>query len=141
MLKRKLPEGDFGHSESDHAFIEACLERIGIIGISLMASLSGFAAVSSLWQTFGVRHRAVKETDISRKAAGLSATEEMLAAKQSRARALERKMSEGGGSSPVEQSGIVGRVIGSFRGSNEVQELKSLKRPPGGWRPWSDWCH
>ncbi|KAK4493721.1 hypothetical protein PRZ48_014906 [Zasmidium cellare] len=132
VLRKKLHEGDHGHSEGDHAFTEACLERIGIIGISLMASLSGFAAVSSLWQTFGVRHRAVKENDISRKAAGLTATEEMLAAKQSRVRALERKMSEGGGASPAEQSGIMGRVIGSFRGSNEIQELKALRMEVSG---------
>ena len=49
-----------GHLDDGHVFTEACLERIGIIGISLMASLAGFAAVSNLWQTFGVRHRPVR---------------------------------------------------------------------------------
>lgn len=54
--------GTFLHEESyihEHTFSEGCLERIGVIGISLMASLAGFAAVSSLWQTFGVRYRMV----------------------------------------------------------------------------------
>lgn len=54
--------GSYLHEESyvhDHTFSEGCLERIGIIGISLMASLAGFAAVSSLWQTFGVKYRPV----------------------------------------------------------------------------------
>lgn len=54
--------GTFLHEASyihDHTFSEGCLERIGVIGISLMASLAGFAAVSSLWQTFGVRYRLV----------------------------------------------------------------------------------
>ncbi|EME88591.1 uncharacterized protein MYCFIDRAFT_209852 [Pseudocercospora fijiensis CIRAD86] len=124
ILRDTLHHPDSGHSE-DHSFTEACLERVGIIGVSLMASLSGFAAVSSLWQTFGVRHRTVRDTDINRKAAGLSATEEMLATKQSRARALERKMSQD--AAPVEQTGFFGRMVGSFRGSNEAQELKALR--------------
>lgn len=54
--------GTFLHEESyihEHTFSEGCLERIGVIGISLMASLAGFAAVSSLWQTFGVKYRMV----------------------------------------------------------------------------------
>ncbi|CAI6340005.1 unnamed protein product [Periconia digitata] len=54
--------GSYLHEESylhNHTFSEGCLERIGVIGISLMASLAGFAAVSSLWQTFGVKYRPV----------------------------------------------------------------------------------
>lgn len=119
-----------GHEEADHAFVEACLERIGIIGISLMASLAGFAAVSSLWQTFGVRHRVVSEMDISRKEAGLTATEEMLSTKRSRLRALQRKLSEAPSSS--EQSGFMGRMIGTFRGNPELQELKTLEMEVAG---------
>ena len=131
ILRTSLHDSQSGpHEESQHHFTEACLERIGIIGISLMASLSGFAAVSSLWQNFGVRRRPIKDTDISRKEAGLSATEEMMSAKQSRLRALERKMSEI--ASPSGQSGIVGRVIGSFRGNPEVQELKALQMEVSG---------
>ena len=120
-----------GHEASEHPFTEACLERIGIIGISLMASLSGFAAVSSLWQTFGVRHRLVRDTDISRKEAGLAAAEEMLNVKQSRLRALERKMSEAA-ASPTGQAGFMGRMMGSFRSNPEVQELKSLQMEVSG---------
>ncbi|KAK5109053.1 hypothetical protein LTR62_007601 [Meristemomyces frigidus] len=113
----------------DQAFTEACLERVGIIGISLMASLAGFAAVSSLWQTFGVRHRVIRQADLSRKEAGLSATEEMLAAKQSRVRALQRKMSEAG----PDQSGFMTRMISSVRGAgSEVQEMKALQMEVSG---------
>lgn len=131
ILRTSLHNSDRGgHEASEHHFTEACLERIGIIGISLMAALAGFAAVSSLWQTFGVKRRSVRETDISRKEAGLNSTEEMLAAKQSRLRALERKMSDAAASS--DQPGIVGRVMGSFRGNPEVQELKSLQMEVAG---------
>jgi hypothetical protein len=124
VLKSTLHNEDT-HLAHEHAFTEACLERIGIIGISLMASLAGFAAVSSLWQNFGVRHRKLTENDIARKEAGLNATTEMLAAKQSRLRALLRKMSE---SSPAQDSaGFMSRMVGSIRGSSEVQEQKALQ--------------
>lgn len=54
--------GVYLHEESymkDHSFSEGCLERIGIIGIALMASLAGFAAVSAVWHTLGTRNRVV----------------------------------------------------------------------------------
>ncbi|THY71091.1 hypothetical protein D6C86_07530 [Aureobasidium pullulans] len=114
-----------GHpsKEKDFDFVEACLERVGIIGISLMASLAGFAAVSSIWQTFGVRHRAVRDTDISRKESGLAATRDMLAVKQSRLRALQRKMSE----APQDKGGIMTRMIGSIKGNSDTNEQRSLE--------------
>ncbi|KAK5677256.1 hypothetical protein LTS10_010445 [Elasticomyces elasticus] len=118
-----------------HAFTQACLERVGIIGIALMASLSGFAAISSLFQTFGVRHRIVSASDILRKEEGLRATESMLEGKQSRLRALQRKMSEPAAaaspstSSPISPLVNMGRSIaGAFRGaSSDVQEVKALQ--------------
>ncbi|KAF2084797.1 hypothetical protein K490DRAFT_9677, partial [Saccharata proteae CBS 121410] len=109
--------------EEGHGFREGCLERIGVIGIASMACLAGFAAVSSLWQTFGVRARVVTEADISRKQAGLAATQEMLSAKQSRLRALQRRLSD----SDHQPSGFMTRVIGSIRGNAELQELQTLR--------------
>ncbi|KUJ19841.1 uncharacterized protein LY89DRAFT_682681 [Mollisia scopiformis] len=100
---------------------EACLERVGIIGISLMALLSGFAAVSAPWQTFGAKQKPVTEADINRKQAGLDATNDMLAAKRSRLRALQRKVQD----TPTE--GFMTKVIGTIRGSADTQELKALE--------------
>lgn len=113
---------DTGYVADEHAFLEACLERIGIIGISLMASLAGFAAISSLWQTFGVKVKHIKDSDIARKEAGLDATTEMLGAKQSRLRALQRKMSEVSG-----DTGFMGRMMGSIRGNADVSEHSALQ--------------
>lgn len=111
-----------GQPTKDLGFVEACLERIGIIGISLMASLAGFAAVSSIWQTFGVRQRLVRESDISRKENGLAATNDMLATKQSRLRALQRKIS-----SAPQDSGFMTRMMGSIRGSADTTEQRALE--------------
>lgn len=108
-------------SKQLHSFSEGCLERVGIIGISLMASLAGFAAVSAIWQILGVKDRPVTEAVIARKQVGLEATEEMLAAKRSRLRALERKQSISG-----TQTGIMSKVIGTIRGNGESQERLTL---------------
>ncbi|KAF2743096.1 hypothetical protein M011DRAFT_490016 [Sporormia fimetaria CBS 119925] len=116
--------GQYLHEESyvrDHSLSEGCLERIGIIGIGLMALLAGFAAVSSIWQSFGIKGRPVTESDIARKQAGIDASNDMLLAKESRLRALERKLSE------APQDGFVTRVVGSIRGNPDIQERNTLR--------------
>lgn len=118
--------GVYLHEETylkKHSFSEGCLERIGVIGIALMASLAGFAAVSAVWHTFGARNKPVTETEVSRKQAGLAATEDMLLAKRSRLRALERKMSE----APAAPGGFIPRVMGSIRGNADVTESNNLQ--------------
>jgi len=87
----------------------------------LMALLSGFAAVSAPWQTFGAKTKKVTEADVTRKQAGLDATNDMLASKRSRLRALQRKMKD----TPTE--GFMTKVIGTIRGSADTQELKALE--------------
>ncbi|GME63484.1 putative g protein-coupled receptor protein [Neofusicoccum parvum] len=116
--------GSYLHEKSyvnKHSFSEGCLERIGVIGVSLMASLAGFAAVSSLWQNFGVKQKMITEADIARKQAGLDATNDMLLAKQSRLRAVQRRLSEN------PQEGFMTRVIGTIRGNAEHQERQGLQ--------------
>lgn len=116
-----------GALREQFSFTEACLERVGIIGISLMASLAGFAAVSSIWQTFGVRQRPVRETDISRKESGLTATQEMLSTKQSRLRALQRKISEA-----PQEKGFMNRMMTSVRGNADTNEQRTLEMEVAG---------
>ncbi|KAF2727954.1 hypothetical protein EJ04DRAFT_516952 [Polyplosphaeria fusca] len=116
--------GSYLHEESyirNHSLSEGCLERIGVIGISLMASLAGFAAVSSLWQTFGAKYRPVTESDIARKQAGLEATNDMLTAKENRLKSVQRKLME------TPQEGFMSRVVGSIRGNSDIQERNTLQ--------------
>ena len=107
-------------SETSQSFSEAALERIGVIGISVMSLLSGFASVSSPWQNFFSRPKPVTEATIARKAAGLEATQDMLSAKRSRLRALERKISD----APTES--FFQRTIGSIRGNADATERQTL---------------
>ncbi|KAL0931169.1 Golgi pH regulator [Colletotrichum truncatum] len=111
--------------------LRACLERIGVIGISLMAMLSGFAAVSSPWHTLGTvserRKRPVTETDVSRKQAGLDATNEMLLTKRHRLQALERKAAESQAAASS-SGGFMGKMLGAVRGmGGEEAEMKALR--------------
>jgi hypothetical protein len=116
--------GTYIHSmveQGGRGLSEACLERVGIIGVSLMALLSGFAAVSAPWQTFVSRTRQVTEADVAHKQAGLDATNEMLEAKRSRLRALQHKVAE----SLVE--GFVTKMMGTIRGGGDPQEIRALQ--------------
>ena len=113
----------------------ACLERVGVVGICLMALLAGFASVSSPWHTFSDattrRRRPVTEADVNRKQAGLDATNEMLLTKRHRLQMLERKVSEP--SSGVSKSGFMGKMMGSIRGaSGDEAEMKALRMEIGG---------
>ncbi|KAL9105939.1 MAG: hypothetical protein Q9227_008963 [Pyrenula ochraceoflavens] len=103
--------------------INACLERLGIVGVCLMALLSGFASVSSIWTTFGTKPKPVTEADISRKLTGLDATRDLLTTKRSRARALQHKMST---TTPTNTS-LWSRTLSTFRPSAETQELRTLE--------------
>ncbi|EHY59012.1 hypothetical protein HRR83_001721 [Exophiala dermatitidis] len=100
---------------------QACLDRLGITGVSLMALLSGFASVSAIWQTFGPKTRLVSESDINRKQAGLDATMDMIAEKKERLRALQRK------SADTSDQGFWSRTVGSIRGNAETQEKQTLE--------------
>ncbi|KAI1180369.1 Abscisic acid G-protein coupled receptor-domain-containing protein [Nemania sp. FL0916] len=113
-------------SMSSNGLARACLERIGVIGISLMALLSGFASVSSPWHTFGSKasRRPVTDSDIARKQAGLDATNEMLLTKRHRLQTLQRKVSD---ASATEKSGFVSKFIGSIRGGGDAAEIRSLR--------------
>ncbi|KAF7557331.1 hypothetical protein G7046_g6074 [Stylonectria norvegica] len=125
---RSIPE-DGSLSES---LTRGCLERIGVVGISLMALLAGFASVSSPWHTFsdaaGRRKRPVTEADVNRKQAGLEAANEMLLTKRHRLQVLERKVADGQATPSSKSGGFVGKMMGSIRGATgDEAEMRSLR--------------
>lgn len=110
----------------------ACLERVGVVGICLMALLAGFASVSSPWHTFSDatarRRRPVTEADVNRKQAGLDATNEMLLTKRHRLQMLERKAAGPSTTSGASKGGFMGKMMGSIRGaSGDELEIKALR--------------
>jgi hypothetical protein len=124
-----LPGSHFGggYLSTPQSLTEASLERIGVIGVCLLASLSGFASISALWQTFASgAGKKITEADIARKQLGLDSAEEMLASKRSKMRALERKLSDTT-TTDIKPNGIFAKVVGSIRGNADVQERRALQ--------------
>ncbi len=118
----------------DRGLARECLERIGVIGISLMALLSGFASVSSPWHTFvgsrASRRRPVTDADVTRKQAGLEATGELLITKKHRLRSLQRKVAAAEATSGSSGNGLVGKLVGSIKGlggGGDAGEIKALQ--------------
>lgn len=116
---------------------KACLERIGVIGITLMALLSGFASVSSPWHlltdTAARRRKPVTEADIARKQTGLETTGELLVTKKHRLRSLQRKLAATTTESNANAGaqGVVGKIVGSLKGmgngGGDQAEIKALQ--------------
>jgi hypothetical protein len=108
-----------------------CLERVGVVGICLMALLAGSASVSTPWHTFADsstrRKRPVTDADVNRKQTGLEATREMLVTKRHQLQQLERKTSESATASKS-STGLVGKMMGTFRGiSGDEAEMRALR--------------
>lgn len=111
-----------------------CLERVGVVGIGLMALLAGFASVSSPWHTFSDatnrRRRPVTEADVNRRQAGLDAAGEMLLTKRHRLQMLERTAADSSSKASSSGSGsVMGKMMGSIRGatSGDEQEMRALR--------------
>ncbi|KND89080.1 Golgi pH regulator [Tolypocladium ophioglossoides CBS 100239] len=126
-------DGDRGTRSLSEALTRACLERVGVVGISLMALLAGFASVSSPWHTFSDtatrRRRPITEADINRKQVGLDVTSEMLLTKRHRLQVLERKASDPSAAGARSSAGgFVGKMLGSIRGaSGDEAEMRALR--------------
>lgn len=114
---------------------QACLDRLGITGIALMALLSGFASVSAIWQSFGPKARLVSESDIARKQTGLDATLDMLREKRARLAQVERILAQQESS----KQSLFSRTITSLRGGNvEQMEKQTLELEISGLTTMAD---
>lgn len=132
IMLRSPPTNDGKARGAVEDLTRACLERIGVVGIALMALLSGFASVSSPWHTFSSaelrRRKPLTEADLHRKQTGLDATNEMLATKKHRLHYLERRIAEDAAAREGKPGGLVGLVMGSIRGqSGEQREMQTLR--------------
>lgn len=105
---------------------QACLDRLGVTGVTLMALLSGFASVSAIWQNFGPKARPVAENDLVRKQTGYDATVDMISEKRQRLSTLQRRMTE----TPASNTGFWARAAGSLlplSKSSDTAEKQTLE--------------
>ncbi|KAI5794326.1 Abscisic acid G-protein coupled receptor-domain-containing protein [Peziza echinospora] len=105
---------------------EECLSRIGLIGVTLMALLSGFGAVSSAWSAFFTKKpRELTETDIARAQAGLDSAMDLLEMKRKSLRILEKKIEDK--KKGNHQEGYISKLYNSVRSDTDTKELSSLQ--------------
>ena len=113
-----LPQTDNKHTQN---LLQACLDRLGITGVALMALLSGFASVSAIWANFGPKQKLVNEPDITRKQTGLDTTLDMIREKRARLRFVE------GHIAATPTKGWISGMMSTFRGNTETQEKQTLE--------------
>ncbi|EGX51749.1 hypothetical protein TWF173_004901 [Orbilia oligospora] len=124
-----FPDGNVSFETTAKGVSDECLSRLGVIGVSLMALLSGFGAISAPWYCFIRRQKPVSETDLRRAQGGLDVTNEMLEAKRLKLAAIERKLGSKG--SPEINTGagsILTKMMSSLRGGNDdFKEASALQ--------------
>ncbi|KAF8466411.1 Abscisic acid G-protein coupled receptor-domain-containing protein [Kalaharituber pfeilii] len=110
------------------SFTSECLSRIGVLGITLIAMLSAFGAVSTPWQAFIKRPRPVAEADIARAQEGLEATNELLEIKKENLEALRRKVEE----TRAHQTGLMSKALSAVTTDPDAAELSLLQTEVNG---------
>ncbi|RPA71441.1 hypothetical protein BJ508DRAFT_336032 [Ascobolus immersus RN42] len=115
VVGKALPEDVRGSLKEDF------LARVGVIGVTLMAILSGFGCVSAPWQTFFTKPRIVTDIDLTRLQAGIDNAQEMLDSKSRRLSNLDAKIREKNGS-----EGLMAKMLTSLRGDADTRERTTL---------------
>uniref|UniRef100_A0A1I7Y9D6 Golgi pH regulator n=1 Tax=Steinernema glaseri TaxID=37863 RepID=A0A1I7Y9D6_9BILA len=117
--------GNFPILSRNHGIftIEQAISRVGIIGVTVMAILSGFGAVNSPYTCMSYFTRSVSDVDISQLERKLTQTMDMIAAKKKRVVQYERELSHSAfsrGNSDSTRSGLFQRLLGSAGLSSSV---------------------
>ncbi|KAJ6262525.1 hypothetical protein Dda_3336 [Drechslerella dactyloides] len=105
---------------------DECLSRLGVIGVSLMALLSGFGCISAPWQCFTRKQKPATDDDLRRAQGGLEAATQMLDTKRMKLAQVERKLENK--AAAAGSDGFVNKVMSSLRGgSDDLREASSLQ--------------
>ncbi|CAN6628448.1 hypothetical protein TRVA0_011S02982 [Trichomonascus vanleenenianus] len=110
---------------------EKCISRIGFIGITCMAVLSGFGAVSAPYTVFVSSPRPVSEADIERMDRSVTTTSELLTQRQAQLRTVSDRIRD---RSMLRSSStnIMMKVMSHIRGGDDLrQEQLSLQTEIG----------
>ncbi|KAK6519442.1 hypothetical protein TWF281_003276 [Arthrobotrys megalospora] len=123
-----FPDGNVSFETTAKGVSDECLSRLGVIGVSLMALLSGFGAISAPWYSFARRQKPVSENDLRRAQGGLDATNQMLETKRLKLASIERKLnSKGSPEANTGAGGILTKMMSSLRGGNDdLREASAL---------------
>lgn len=111
-----------GHSQL--RLSELALSRIGFMGITAMAILSGFGAVSAPYTVFVAKPRPVTLEDIERLKRAVETTNDLLTSKKSSLRSLQTKIRE---RTTMSTTNLMMKMLSSLRGDELHQEKNSLE--------------
>ncbi|KAK9476503.1 Abscisic acid G-protein coupled receptor-domain-containing protein [Lipomyces japonicus] len=106
------------------SFNEECLARVGLIGVSTMAVLSGFGAVSAPYASFTSKPRIISELDISRVRNGIESTEELIQFKESTMKTLQQRLLEKQKNS---STNLMSKMVSTFRADSDEKEFSSSR--------------
>ncbi|EPS44031.1 hypothetical protein H072_1924 [Dactylellina haptotyla CBS 200.50] len=118
-----FPDGSMSFETTAKGISDECLSRLGVIGVSLMALLSGFGCISAPWYSFTRKSSPVTETDLRRAQGGLEATVQMLESKRLKLAQIERKLN----SNSATDGGMISKMMSSLRGTDELREASTLQ--------------
>lgn len=105
-----IPTGSF----EPQSFLAACVLRVGFLGISAMALVSGFGAVSAVWSVF-TKSRVVSDFEVTRLRQSISSSHDQIATK---ARSLSKAEAR-----DAQDESLLTRLIGSST-SSEAERLR-----------------
>ncbi|KAF3934893.1 hypothetical protein ABW19_dt0204929 [Dactylella cylindrospora] len=117
-----FPDGGVSLKKTAKGLSDECLSRLGVIGVSLMALLSGFGCISAPWHSFTRKQKPVTEADLRRAQGGLDATNDMLENKRLKLAQIERKVN-----AKQASDGFMTKMMSSLRGSDDGREASALK--------------
>ncbi|KAH7693135.1 Golgi pH regulator-like protein, partial [Aphelenchoides avenae] len=110
--------------------IEQAISRVGVIGVTVMAFLSGFGAVNAPYTCMTIFTRPVTDEDVTQLERKIRQNMDMIVAKKRKLLTKEMELSKSAFSASSDQSGsLFKRVMGTFSSSNSAlrDQISTLK--------------
>lgn len=90
-----LPNQDYSFWRvPSRSLTEECVLRVGAMGVTLMAVLSGFGSICAGWDTYLAPTKLVTEADVMRAKMSLQMTQDLIADKQQKIEQIEGRIHE-----------------------------------------------